>query len=469
MENKKKPNIIFVTFDSGRADHLSFNGYKKKTTPFLDSLAEKGICFKNAFSTGPGSSVSFIGIFTSTYPLDYDGYSYVNRPRVLFPEVLRESGYTTVGVHSSPYLADYFGYNKGWDKFLYLNYFKKNVATASPISPGLRHETAKAKVLKKTSESHRWLRENIPFLAAIFRIIERTLLFIRKILKDAFSFKPAFFTAEKINAEVEKILDDAVNRPLFLWVHYLDAHVPYGLYGKTGRGSAKKLKYYICDWAGFLFGDFPPLLKLFVPVLKSTYDDSLSYVDENIKKLLSSLEQRRILNDDAILVIASDHGEVFLEHGEYGHPQALYNPNIKVPLIFYSRKGLEAKKVEKPVSLIDVAPTILDFAGAKIPESFRGKNIFEGERDVIVQASESEGDLSGRAFTGIAMIRNGYKFVLFKKEKSLFPVGDAEEIKNVYNEKRAVAGEMEQRLKEKIPYMDKFYPPPQNIEDMYAD
>jgi len=454
---EKKPNIIFVTFDNGRADHLSFNGYGKKTTPFLDSLAKKGVCFKNAFSTGPGSPLSFIGIFTSTYPLDHGGYSYVDRPRVLFPEALREAGYTTVGVHSSPYLADYFGYNRGWDKFLYLNYFKKNTAAASPISPGLRKETAKAKVLKKTAESHSWLKKRIPFLAVIFRIIERTLLFVRKLIKDSLHFRPAFFIAEKINAEVETILDGVTERPLFLWVHYMDSHNPYGLFGRTGHGLVRKVKYYICDWAGFLFGDFPPLLRIFVPLLKSTYDDSLSYVDENIKNLLDSLKQRGILNDNAIVVITSDHGEVFLEHGEYGHPQMLYNPNIRIPLIFYSPNGLDAKKVEKPVSLIDVAPTILDFAGAKKPESFRGENIFEGERDVIVQASESEGDLTGHAFTGIAMVRGGYKFMLYKKEKSLFPVNDAEEIKSVYNEKRDIADEMEQRLAKAIPYMDNFY------------
>ncbi len=457
METSRKPNIVFITFDSGRADHLSFNGYRKKTTPFLDSLAEKGVCFKNAFSTGPGSSVSFIGIFTSTYPLDYGGYSYVDRPRVLFPEALHEAGYTTIGVHSSPYLADYFGYNKGWDKFLYLNYFKKNAAAASPISPGLRRETAKAKVLKKTSESHRWLKERIPLLATIFKATERTLLFIRKIIKNSIDFRPAFFTAEQINEETEKILDDVPQEPLFLWVHYLDAHIPYGLFGRKGRGLARKFKYYICDWAGFLFGDFPPLLKLFVPFLKSTYDDSLSYVDENIKNIFESLERRGILKDDTIVVIASDHGEVFLEHGKYGHPQALYNVNVKVPLIFYSRKGLEAKTVEAPVSLIDVAPTILDLAGAKRPDSFKGENVFNGERDVIVQASESEGDLTSHAFTGIAMVRGGYKFVLYKKEKFLFPADDNEETENLYGEKGSIADEMEKRLGEKFPYIKNFY------------
>lgn len=445
MNPIKQPNIILLTFDGGRPDHMSLAGYRKKTTPFLDSLARAGVYFAHAFATGPGSSVSFVGMFTSTYPLDHGGYGYVDRPRVLFPEVLHDAGYTTIGIHSSPYLSEYFGYNRGWDTFRYLNYFK---SAASPMSPGLRRGTLKSKVLKRTAAGHSWLQGKFPFLAVIAKIVERFLLVVRKIVKDTFHFVPAFFIAEEMNAEVLKAVERAAGQPLFLWVHYLDTHAPYGLFYRKGKGLWKKMKYHLSDLAAFLFGELPAINKLFLPVHQSVYDDSLRYVDDNIRELFELLKRRRILDDDAVVVIHADHGEEFLEHGSFGHPQKLFNVNVQIPLILYSPKRFSSPQVlERPVSLIDIAPTILDFAGAKHPDSFRGKNLlYPEEREVVVQASESAGDLSDRDFTGAAIVFGGYKFITWKDQKFLFSLDDAAEHNNIYDAQRDVADNLERRL-----------------------
>ena len=306
------PNIIHITFDSVRTSHLSFNGYSKNSTPFIDSLIKKSVYFENAFATGPGSSVSFVGMFTSTYPLDYGGYSFIEKPRVLLSEVLKSVGYITIGVHSSPYLSDYFGYNRGWDNFLYLSHFKKRSSSGS-ISPGFRKGTFKSKTLKKITKSHFWLRKKIPLLAAIFKVIEKSLLLFRKIIKDILFFQPPFFTGEKINQEIEKIIAGGKNTPIFLWVHYLDAHAPYGLFEKTGYGFFKKIKYHLSDIAAFLFGEVNFINRLFLPLYKSIYDESLRYLDDNIKNLFSILEHHGILNQDTIIILNSDHGEEFLD------------------------------------------------------------------------------------------------------------------------------------------------------------
>ncbi|MEK7180788.1 MAG: sulfatase [Patescibacteria group bacterium] len=444
-----KPNIIYITFDSVRTSHLSFNGYKKNTTPFIDSLIRKGIYFKNAFATGPGSSVSFVGIFTSTYPLDYGGYSYIKKPRVLFPEALKEAGYTTIGVHSSPYLSDYFGYNRGWDQFLYLNHFKKYSGVS--MSPGFQKGTLKSKTLKKATASHQWLKNKIPPLAAIFKIIEKSLLLFRKIIKDIFKFKPAFFTGEEMNREVERILDGAQNRPVFLWIHYLDAHAPYGLFEKNGHGLIKKIKYHISDIAAFLFGEVNFINKLFLPIHKSLYDESLKYLDGNIKNLFRFLENRGILNQNSVIIMNSDHGEEFLEHESFGHPQKLFNVNIKIPLIFYSpgKKFGEPRIVSNPVSLIDLGPTILKIAGIHQPDSYKGNDIFDRKnKEVVVQASESSGDLTNPDWTGIAIIHNNYKLIHWKKQKLLFSLDDVEEKNNLYEIKKDIVKNLEE-IKEK--------------------
>jgi len=433
---------------------MGIGGYQRDTMPFLDDLARRSVWFANAFGGGPGSPLSFASMFTSTYPLDYGGYGYVDRPRVLFPEALQEAGYRTIGIHSSPYLSAYFGYNRGWDTFRYLSYFKVT-GSAAPMSPGLRRGTMKSKFLKRSAAGGKWLDRNLPFLALIFRVFERGLLTIRKIVKDIISFKPHFFTAEEMNNEVARVLDERderADRPLFLWLHYLDPHIPYGLFYRRGHGLLNALKYHASDLLLFVFGEFPRLNRMFLPLYKRVYDDSLRYVDENIKNLFSMLSERGILNDDTMIVVHSDHGEGFLEHGTFGHGQYLFNEHIKVPLIIHAPGRLsEPASVERPVSLIDVAPTILSFAGAQVPSTYRGVSLFDGaERDVVAQSSESAGDLSDCRFTGIAIISRGYKLIRWKDEKMLFSLRDGMERENLYDKEIRVVQELEQRV---LPYL----------------
>ncbi len=454
MNSAKKPNIIHITFDSGRQDHMGFAGYGKGTTPFLDSLAAKSAWFKHAYATGPGSSVSFVGMFTSTYPLDHGGYGFIETPRVLLPEALQRAGYATIGIHSSPYLSDYFGYNRGWNVFKYLNYFKKTTGQSAPMSPGLRKGTTKSKVLKKTAAGHEWLRRRSRLLASLVKAAERVVLTLRKILKDMLGFKPPFFTAEEMNRELLKALDGASGRPVYLWLHYLDAHAPYGLFYRRGKGFFKALKFHATELSAFLFGEFPSVFKYFMPLQQSTYDDSLRYVDEGIQKLLAALKERGVLNDDAVVVIHADHGEEFLEHGSFGHPQKLYNVNVQVPLIMHAPGRAPAGGIERPVSLVDVAPTLLALAGVQLPDTYKGKSLLEvDERPVIVQASESAGDLTDRKFTGIAMISGGYKFFRWKGQKHLYALDDAGEKENLYDTKRSVADGLERQLVPFIPNM----------------
>lgn len=445
---RDKPNIVFITFDSGRADHMGFMGYRKNTTPFLDSLANKGIYFKRAFATGPGSSVSFIGIFTSTYPLDYGGYSHIERPRVLLSEALKDEGYTTIGVHSSPYLSSYFGYDRGWDEFRYATYFRSKSgdgAKETVMSPGLRRGTLKSKILKKSASTHRWLKKYIPPLAVIFKIVEKPLLLFRKILKDIINFKPAFYTADEINEEVKRALPSRLEKPLLLWVHYLDMHVPYALFARKKGNFWLKVKYYLGDVLIFLLAETPYINRLVMLFLSRLYNESLRYVDEHIKQLLDYLKSLGVDETNSIVVVCADHGEEFLEHGNYGHSQRLFNVNIHIPLIFYGPQYFpDPQVIDRPVSLIDIAPTILDLAGLKKQESYKGKNLFDSEeRPVVSQASECEGDLTGAVFTGITIISKGYKLIHWKDRCYLFSLDDEKEKNNLYNVEKGTVRSLE--------------------------
>ena len=444
MNSEKKPNIIHITFDCVRGDHLGVAGYKKNTTPFLDSIARGGIYYKNAFSLGPGSSVSFVGMFTSTYPLDYGGYSVIDKPRVMFPEVLQQVDYTTVGIHSSPYFSEYFGYNRGWKVFRFLSYFQHR---GEQTNPGIRRGSIKSKILKNKTSGHKWLEEHLPILAVFAKILDRILLTARKIVKQSLGYKPASFTAEETNKETEKLLNDVSGKPVFLWVHYLDAHMPYGIFNRTGRGLWNKIRFHIVDITAFFFAPFPSVNKFFVRFYENMYDESLRYMDENIGKLFDALKKRGILDEDSVVIMHADHGEDFFNHGSLGHEQRLFNVNINVPLIVYSPKRFPPEVIERPVSLIDVAPTILDLAGATPPPVYKGKSLFSSvARDVVAQASESAGNLTDNKFTGITIISDGYKFIKWKGQKYLYAISDRKERVNLCGSKRDIANKLEKKV-----------------------
>ncbi len=454
---KKKPNIIFVTMDACRPDHLGYMGYKKNTSPFLDSLVKKGTYFTRAFATGPGSPHSFVAIFTSTHPFDYGGFAYIDRPRVLLSEVMQKNGYTTMGIHSAAYMSGYFGYDRGWDKFKYLSPFGDG-----DIMQGVKPGTWQTWVAKKFDVIRNWAYTRGSLAKQIVAIIEKYGVFVwRKIFNDLIkNYKPPFFIAEEVNEEVKKILPRATQKPLFLWVHYMDPHGPYGLFWKKSRELVKRMKFHLCDFIGYLFGEFPLINKWFLPLYLELYDSSIKYTDEHIEKLFKYLTSIDVLNDESVVVICSDHGEEFMERGWVGHNASLWNFNLNVPLIFYGKKHIASGMViDRPVSLIDISPTVLDLAGLPKEKTFKGRNIFDkAKRPVVGQVPYTDSDLSNQRFLGASVIYDGYKFIniLDQKKKSLsleekkmlFSLeNDFAENVNLYDKEKEIAERLEKILK----------------------
>jgi len=113
-------NIILITVDCLRADHMSCHGYHRNTTPFIDGLARKSMFCKNAFSNGPNTRHSVPSFLTSTYPLlflsEVESGKF-HRGRKSVAELLKERGYTTAAIHSNPYVSKFYGYDRGFDYF----------------------------------------------------------------------------------------------------------------------------------------------------------------------------------------------------------------------------------------------------------------------------------------------------------------------------------------------------------------
>ena len=175
--------------------------------------------------------------------------------------------------------------------------------------------------------------------------------------------------------------------PFFLYIHNFDPHAPYMapepyLFGTEPRGEFQKFKSWL------VFGSrIPYIYKLHLQAIKplteseaqelrQRYLGEVEYVDASIYLIEKTLKEIGIW-DDTLLIITSDHGEEFQEHGTLRHGNNLYFETIRVPLIFTGGvfKG-ESKKVESPVSLLDLYPTILEHYGMPVPQDCMGQSLW---------------------------------------------------------------------------------------------
>lgn len=333
-----KKNLILITIDCLRADHMSCMGYPKKTTPNIDQLASTGILFTQAISVGPSTPSSFISSFTSTYPLMCGGLLYMTSQRTPIAQVLKKHGYHTAAFHSNPWLSLAYGYQRGFD------IFDDNSPKGSYGS-----QRIKTRGLVK-----HLIGTNIyNSLCKIYGLCIAT----------------NYATAKAVNKKVISWLYNNPPNRSFLWIHYMDVHEPY-----IPSSRFRLLKRMRILMLHRKVGLSPSSLSQkelneFIDV----YDTKIHYVDRMIGSLLHMLKQRGILDNTYVIVMA-DHGEQFGEHGRFSHGLDLYDELIHVPLII-GGPGLNSQIINQQCSLLDIAPTILDILKIDKTKAFLGKSL----------------------------------------------------------------------------------------------
>jgi arylsulfatase A-like enzyme len=321
-------NIVLITIDTLRADHLSCYGYERKTSPNIDKIAQNGFIFKNAMAPSSWTAPSVASLCTSLYPISHGMVhgiaDTINNQEILsnnittLAEILKARGYRTFGVVSNSHLDKKFGFGRGFD------YFKC-----------------------------------LPFL-------------------------PASFVHETIDSWADTIRK---SDKYFLWVHYFDPHWPYWPYQPREpwldkylaemqdsdmdykRSLIKKIlsgKHHAV--APLLTQNHPRALFL----LKALYDSEINHVDSYVGTLIEKFN----LNTNTLIIITSDHGDEFLEHGSIGHGNNLYWETIHIPLIIKLPEGANGKITEQPVNLVDIMPSILYIIGIAPPEQSVGSSVF---------------------------------------------------------------------------------------------
>ena len=377
-ESENEKVVFFITIDALRADHLKQYGYSLSTAPYLDEFVKQGTTFINAYTNGPATPSSFSAIFTSILPLLNGGYSPLPIEKIIFPQILKKYDIFSYGIHSNPNLGSYFNYNRGFDIFLDGERYK--IEKYHPNKKGIRYHLIY--LIKKIFNYKNFSRKMIYRFKGFNRFksgIRTKLPFITNILLP---FTPISYNATYIVNRILSFLNTHKG-PLFLWAHLMDTHGPYNPPSKNVLNindfdiDSNEREYLSKEilWHHQKYKISRDILEKLIIL----YDGEINFCDENLMKLFKFINYR--FKKNTLIIITSDHGESFYEHGLLGHQGSVYEELLRVPL-FIVEKGVNTNLnyVNEKVQLIDIAPTILDYFGIEIPEWFQGKSLININR-----------------------------------------------------------------------------------------
>lgn len=349
------PNVLLVTIDSLRADHLSTTEYERETTPVADALADDGVHFTQAIANGPSTRSSFPSILTSTYPLMYGGYTYLSDNRPFIARTMSEAGYETAAFHSNPHVGAPQNYDTGFNTF-------NDTAEGS-------EEMAS---LKDRVERH--LDPN----GLLYRFLRRA-YHLASMATDSAAYARASTINENAINWLTKQRDP--NEPFFLWVHYMDVHYPFQPPEESMRelGLEPLSNRRVADLNGRMQEEPESLDEADKEDLLKLYDAEIRYTDHALGELLDQLERLGVRDGTAVIYCA-DHGEAFGEHGRYGHHPYLYDELLKVPFIIDAPE-ISASSCDKQIELVDIGPTVYDLTGVDTPAAIQGTSVIETLND----------------------------------------------------------------------------------------
>jgi arylsulfatase A-like enzyme len=341
-----QPNVLLLTVDTLRADMLGSYGHDGNLTPALDRLAHSGLRFSQAITGGSWTQAALPVILTSSHASTYGGcLSALSPDRPSPVETLAAQGYTTAGFSTNPHLSVQTNYDRGF------THFQEFIPDDG--DPVLRTVTGGQRLLR-TPAFH--------YLAAPFG----------KQLRPG----RVYSSAGEVTDSTWRWMK-GVESPFFAWVHYMDAHWPYHLEESLTRPGELAAAWQ--DLAIMHRRASFKREKEITPAQRDRflelYKRALQYLDAQIGRLLEHLEESGLAKE-TIIVVVSDHGEEFLDHGRWGHWESnLYDEIIRVPLIVRLPHQTARGKIDRQVRTLDLMPTILDLCNCPVPDNVEGTSL----------------------------------------------------------------------------------------------
>jgi arylsulfatase A-like enzyme len=411
-----QPNLLLITVDSLRADHIGAYGYRHGSTPNLDRLAAEGVLVNSAYSVMPSTNPAHAALLTGTHPARNGVFVHmVERLAADVPtlaEVLVESGYATAGIFSWHSLEPRFsGLERGFE-----------VYRGAVVDREAYEEQQHSSMIPVDERLDRLTYDlsNLDEEVALSEYAEDLLEGKADITTDA-----ALRWLER---------ERQPDRPFFLWVHYFDPHYPYTAPPHDGPNAALLTQIKAAGGdslhrpeqaVGDLVeafalghgqggscemcptGDMATVRRIIAEVrpnfhpdevahLRWLYDREIAFVDQQVGRLLGALSERGPERETAVVVTA-DHGESFGQHGLWLHGSGLYSDEIRIPLLMHYPDHLpRGRTIAGPASLVDIMPTLLELANLPIPDSVQGANLLpllsgaepDGQRRAFSVASE---------------------------------------------------------------------------------
>jgi len=373
----QQPNIILVSIDSLRADHLGCYGYERPTSPTIDRLAAEGVRFDNAISTSswtlPAHAAMFTGLYNSAHAIVDTGMRLADEHLTL-AEQLSAGGYATAGFFGGPHLHPTFGLAQGFAE--YFNCMMPLVEMGDEA--------------EVPDESHHLSHVDITGPRTI----------------------------EKLTTWLETA---KLERPLFLFLHLWDVHYDY-------IPPSRYVEMFDPDYGGDVTAENymrngainPKMTTRDLEHVVALYDGEIRFTDENLEQMLAVLDRHGEL-DNTLIVITSDHGDEFFEHGWKGHQRTLFEEMVRVPLIMHWPGHLDSGLVvEDQVCLIDLLPTLLSLAGVPLGSEVQGRDLSPLLRGkaLPVQSALCELLVDDRDYR--ALRTNGWKVVLDRPAQRAF-------------------------------------------------
>jgi arylsulfatase A-like enzyme len=344
IKRQKSPNVFVYIIDTLRADHLSCYGYKKKTTPFIDEFSKDGFLFNNCFASANWTRPSVGSILSGLCPNKHGAEARkdsISSEVVMLSEILRSMGYSTIHITSTIHTSKKYNFDQGVD-------YNR-------------------------------------------------------------CFDIANISSELINSDFSKLINnnpDFSKKPIYAYLHTDDPHDPYApeepFLKFTKAIEDKKI---ISNWSKirakirkhhFTEEEIDSVLSL--------YDCEISKSDYYFGKFIDYLRQRG-LYENSIIVLISDHGEQFNEHGGFFHGGSIYNEEIRVPLIIKFPNGeFSGCQSNLFVSQVDVLPTILEYLGIEIPSGVDGISLlnqskeFDLKRTIFINFNNRKINFNGFIF-----------------------------------------------------------------------